>query len=428
MRPRTVLRVLRDNPAFARLFAAQLISFAGDWLATVALLGLALELSGSAAVTSLVLVLQNGPFFLVAPFAGAVADRFDRRTIMVAADLARVVVCVGFLVARDPATLWIAFACAAFLAIGAAFFDPASSASVPNLVAPGDLAPALAMGGAAWGTMLAVGAATGGLIVAALGRDIAFIVDGASFLVSALLIASIRVPFQRRHGGPRTGTAPLGLAGARSAVAETVRLARGSRTVAAYLTTKVTFGVGTGVLVFLAVFGHDLLGGGDAGIGILFAARGVGALIGPFLAVRWAGTDDRKVLRAISVALVVYPVAYALLPLAPALLVGALCVAVAHLGGGAEWTLSSYGLQRSVRDEVRGRVLAIDYAMATAAIASSELFAGWLSTIVGPVGALWTMTALLGVAGAAWILWTRPLRRPAGPSGGPGTAGSTLAS
>ena len=64
---------------------------------------------------------------------------------------------------------------------------------------------------------------------------------------------------------------------------------------------------------------------------------------------------------------------------APALLVGAVCVACAHLGGGAEWTLSSYGLQRSVRDEVRGRVLAIDYAMATAAIATSELFAGWLA-------------------------------------------------
>ena len=108
-----------------------------------------------------------------------------------------------------------------------------------------------------------------------------------------------------------------------------------------------------------------------------------------------------------------------MLPLAPALLVGAVCVACAHLGGGAEWTLSSYGLQRSVRDEVRGRVLAIDYAMATAAIATSELFAGWLSTITGPVGALWTMTALLGVAGTAWIIWTRPLRRAVPPGGGP---------
>ena len=81
-----------------------------------------------------------------------------------------------------------------------------------------------------------------------------------------------------------------------------------------------------------------------------------------------------------------------------------------------------------MRDEVRGRVLAIDYAMATAAIATSELFAGWLSTVTGPVGALWTMTALLGIAGCAWIAWTRPLRRaPAEGPGAGGGAGTTLA-
>ncbi|MFO1538858.1 MAG: MFS transporter [Chloroflexota bacterium] len=429
MDPRPWLRVFRDNPAFARLYLAQIISFAGDWLATVALLGLALELTGSAAVGSLVLVIQNLPFFLVAPFAGAVADRFDRRTVMIVADLARAAVCLGFLFADDPATLWIAFVCAAALAVGAAFFDPAVGAALPNLVAPGDLGRALALGGAAWGTMLAIGAAGGGLIVAAFGRDLAFLVNAGSFLVSAVLLFGIRIPFPGRHGPASAAgraRAPGGLAGARSAIAETVRLARGSRTVSAYLTTKVTFGVGTGVLVFLALFGSERFGAGDAGIGILFAARGVGAVLGPIVAVRWAGTDDRRVLRAIAIALVVYPVSYALLPLAPVLALGALCVACAHLGGGAEWTLSSYGLQRAVPDEIRGRVLSVDFALATLAIALSELFAGWLSTVVEPVIALWIMTGLLGVAGIAWIAWTRPLRRaPALPSG-PGGAGTTL--
>jgi len=422
--PRPFLRVLRDNPAFTRLYLAQIISFAGDWLATVALLGLALELTGSAAVTSLVLVLQNGPFFLVAPFAGAVADRFDRRTVMIVADLARVGVCFGFLLARDGGTLWIAFLCAALLAVGAAFFEPASSAAMPNLVAPGDLGKAVALGGAAWGTMLAIGAAVGGLIAATFGRDVAFLVNALTFLASALLVASIRLPFQGARGRGRGGAegAPGGFAGARSSISVTLALARSSRTVAAYLTTKVTFGVGTGVLIFLAVFGGSRLGADEAGIGVLFAARGVGALLGPILAVRWAGTDDRRALTAIAIALVLYPVAYALLPLAPALLVAFVFVVVAHLGGGAEWTLSSYGLQRSVRDEVRGRVLSVDYALATASIAISQLVAAGLSTVLGEVPALWTMCALLGLAGAAWIAWTRPLRRreprPPGPSGG----------
>src|SRR3712207_6755088 len=100
------IALLRRNSAFRRLYAAQLVSFAGDWFATVALLGLALELSGSAAVASLVLVLQTGGFALLAPFAGALADRVDRRKMLIWADLARVPVCLGFLLARTPDTLW----------------------------------------------------------------------------------------------------------------------------------------------------------------------------------------------------------------------------------------------------------------------------------------------------------------------------------
>ena len=79
MRLAPYLRLLRENPAFARLYTAQLISFGGDWFATVALLGLSLELTGSSALAALVLVLQTGGFALTAPLAGTLADRFDRR-------------------------------------------------------------------------------------------------------------------------------------------------------------------------------------------------------------------------------------------------------------------------------------------------------------------------------------------------------------
>ena len=112
------------QPAFTRLYAAQLISFAGDWFATVAMLGLALELTGSPAVASLLLVVQTGAFALASPIAGVLADRFDRRRLMVMADLARVPVALAFLLARDPDTLWIAFVAAALLSFGAAVFEP----------------------------------------------------------------------------------------------------------------------------------------------------------------------------------------------------------------------------------------------------------------------------------------------------------------
>ena len=194
MRLRRYLHLLRGNPDFSRLFAAQLISFAGDWFATVAILGLALELTGSPVIASLALVIQTGAFAVASPLAGVLADRLDRRRLMVAADLARVPVALSFLLARDPGTLWIAFVALALLSFGAAVFEPTSSASLPNLVEPDELGEANVLIGSAWGTMLAVGAALGGLVAAAFGRDVAFVVN-------ARLV--------RRLGAPDRGDPPL---------------------------------------------------------------------------------------------------------------------------------------------------------------------------------------------------------------------------
>ena len=159
MRVRPYLDLLRRNRSFSRLYTAQLISFAGDWFATVAILGLTLDLTGSPAVASLVIVVQTGAFAIASPIAGVLADRYDRRRLMVLADLARVPVALAFLLARDPGTLWIAFAAAALLSLAAAVFEPTSSAALPNLVDEDDLAEANVLIGSAWGTMLAVGAA-----------------------------------------------------------------------------------------------------------------------------------------------------------------------------------------------------------------------------------------------------------------------------
>lgn len=410
--PRPTLGLIVRNPDFGRLYVAQLVSFAGDWFATVALLGLALEVTGSSAVASLVLVLQSGPFFLASPIAGMLADRFDRRRLMIGADLARIVVCLGFLLARDASSLWIALACVALLSVGAAVFEPTSSASLPNLVDAADLATANTLSSAAWGTMAAIGAAMGGVVAAALGRDAAFMVDAASFAVSAVLIMGVRRSFSEKRADHLATGAPLGLAGLRVAASETLDLARSSRTVAALLVTKTTFGAGMGVLALLAVFGQGVFGAGEVGIGALFAARGLGALVGPFVARAFAGTDDRGIIRAISIAIGVFIVGYAALPLAPALAVAAVCVFIAHLGGGAQWMLSSWGLQRAVPDQVRGRVLSFDYAAVTLATTISTIVAGGLAVTAGAVATLYVMIGVVALTGGLWLVWTRPLRRP----------------
>lgn len=412
-------RLLRNNPDFTRLYVAQLISFGGDWFATVALLGLALDLTGSSAVASLVLVLQTGPFFLVSPIAGILADRFDRRLLLISADVVRAVVALGFLLARDASTLWIAFVCVGLLSAGAAFFEPTSSASLPNLVDEEDLPAANALIGAAWGTMLAVGAALGGVVAGVLGRDAAFLLNGVSFAASALLILGIHRSF-RAPREPAAGTgsdeasSPDGLGSLRGAVTETAALVRSSRMVGALLVTKATFGVGMGVVLLLAVFATDVFRAGDTGIGILFAARGLGALVGPFVGRRRMTGDDAGLLAVIALALGAFLLGYALLPLAPTIALAAACVFMAHLGGGAQWTMSSYGLQRAVPDAIRGRVFSFDYALVLMATTISTLVAGILTGIIGSAATLYVLLGAAAVSGVLWLAWTRPLRAASG--------------
>ncbi|HEX5578168.1 MAG TPA: MFS transporter, partial [Candidatus Limnocylindria bacterium] len=385
MRVRPYLDLLRHNPAFTRLYSAQLISFAGDWFATVAILGLALELTGSPAVASLLLVVQTGAFAVASPIAGILSDRFDRRRLMVAADLARVPVALSFLLAGDPGTLWIAFVAAALLSFGAAVFEPTSSAALPNLVDEDELGEANVLIGSAWGTMLAVGAALGGAVAAILGRDAAFVINAASFGASALLVVGIHRSFSRSGAEvPHHERPSGGLRGIGESLVLVVRFARGNRTLAALLLSKTTFGVGTGVIVMLAILGRDVYHAGDAGIGLFFAARGMGALLGPFLARSVVGLTDRGLLLGIGGSFVAWAIGYVLLPLAPLLWIAWLCVFVAHLGGGAQWMLSSYGLQRASPDQIRGRVFSFDYGLVTITIAISFLIAGALAETLPP--------------------------------------------
>lgn len=413
MDPRAYLSLLRRNPAFARLYVAQLLSFGGDWFATVALLGLALEFTDSTTVASLVLVLQTAPFFLASPYAGVLADRVDRRKLLIASDVGRAVVALGFLLARDASTLWIALVCVALLSVGAAFFEPTATASLPNLVEKEDLPAANALIGAAWGTMLAVGAGLGGLVAGLVGRDAAFLVNALSFAVSALLIWQVRGSFKAPLSAEEAAgvEAAGGMGGMRRSLSETLALVRRSPIVGALLMTKTTFGVGMGVILLLAVFAEEVFDAGDAGIGLLFAARGAGALMGPLIARRYMTDAGGGLLRMIGIALGAFVLGYAVLPASPTILLAAVCVFTAHLGGGAQWSLSSYGLQVAVADRLRGRVFSFDYALVLMATTVSTIASGILAELFGPVVTLYALMAAVALAGILWLLWTRPLRR-----------------
>jgi predicted MFS family arabinose efflux permease len=404
---RASLELLRRNADFRRLYVAQLISFGGDWFMTVALFGLVHMLTGSAIFVALTITVPQLAFFLLSPVGGALADRLDRRRLMIVADLARACLCLPLLLVGSRDQVWLVFVLQASISAFEACFEPASSAAIPNVVDPEDLAAANSLVGSAWGTMLAVGAAAGGVVVTLFGRDAAFVGNSVSFLLSAWLLWRVRRAFSERRDEHAQHPGIL------EATRETAAYARRDHRVLALLGVKAGFGLAAGVLVLIAVFATDVFKEGDLGIGLLMASRGVGALIGPFLGRAIAGPDDRRLFSAIGLALAAFGGSYMVFGLSPSLLVAAPIVLCAHLGGGAQWTLSTYGLQRITPDRIRGRIFAFDYALVTLSLGISSFVAGWLADTLGPRP---TVIGLGGVAlawcGTWWVL-TRDIRRVA---------------
>jgi len=398
------LQLLRRNRDFTLLYTGTLISLGGDWFLTVALLDLVLQLTGSATLASLMLLCQSLPIFIFTPLAGHVIDRVDRRKLMIAMDVIRTGACLLPLLARTPALLPFAYAGVIVISIGSAYFEPAAQAALPNLVSSDELAPANVLMGSTWGTMLAVGAGIGGVVTMRFGRDVSFVVDSFSFLASAAILWIMRTPFSEdktlRHEQPRFV----------ESIRETVAYARAHPRVLALLASKGGYGLGAGVVALLSVFGKAVFKAGAFGIGMLFAARGVGALLGPF-AIRALSDRDETQYRLITASVLLFGIGYAALGFSATLAVGAFAIFLAHLGGGAQWLTSTYGLQREVPDFIRGRVFAADYGFVTLTMSISSVAAGVLSDRFGPATATIATASVSILWALFWGAWTWRLWR-----------------
>jgi MFS family permease len=398
------VRLFRNNRDFRLLYIATLISLAGDWFHTVALLDLVLELTSSATLASLVIVLQSLPVFIATPFAGALIDRVDRRKLMIATDLVRCAAALLPLLTHNVETLIFSYIGVSIISAGVAYFDPAAQAALPNMVSKEELGPANVLIGSTWGTMLAVGAGLGGLVTMYFGRNVAFVVDALTFLVSAWLVWRIRVNFSEASTIERVHPPLI------ESMRETFRYARAHPRVLALLGSKGGFGIGGGVSALLGVFGREIFRAGASGIGILYAARGVGALAGPFL-VRWMSRSDDEQYRKIALCGAIFGTGYIGLAWSPTLAIGALCVCLAHIGGGAQWLTSTYGLQREVPDYIRGRVFSVDYAFVTLTMGISGLVAGVAADRFGVVAATVGVASLSIVWSVVWGVGTWRLWR-----------------
>ena len=392
--------LLRTNADVRRLWGGTLVSLFGDWFNTLALYRLVLDLTGSETALGGVFLTKLLPLALASPVAGVLADRLDRRKLMIGADLVRAAIVLGFLLVRDAGDLWLLYALASAQIAVSAAFTPAKNAVLPVITKEGELLTANALLSATWSVMLAVGAAAGGPVVDAFGTDVVFWLDAGTYLVSAVFIARIRLPART----PDRGTGGVVRAGL-GQIVEGWRYLRERPAVGRIAFAKATWAVGGGGLVLaLALIGDRLFpSAGTTGIGVLFAARGLGTGLGPVLA-RSLFRDARRWPAVLGACVVVSAVAYAGVAVAGDVRWAIVALVVlAHAASGANWVLSTTLLQDRAEDRYRGRVFATDWLLVTLVQSVSIVATSLLLESGLGVGAV--VLGLAVVEGGAGVLW-----------------------
>jgi MFS family permease len=399
---RQTVDLVRGNRAYRHLWTAQAVSLAGDWFTLIALAVLvSRDTGGSGLAVSTLVLAQILPWVVVGPWSGVLADRFDRRLLLVASDLVR----AGIVLALIPAassgrTPWVIGLALLHFTVSSVF-EPARSALVPRLVAPAQLVAASTLSSVTWSVMLAVGGIVGGSALALVGMTGAFTIDSTSFLVSAALIGSIpaAVAQPRRVEDPPPD-------GCRAGLGEGLRWARAHPATSATLMIKVMNGVAV-VDTFMVLYGTRLYPFGSNGarsMGLVFASFGVGAFAGPALLNAFNDGTVRRMRRLVVGGALMMGAGLFILAAAPSLGVACLGVLFRGMGGSATWMLATIILQKSVPDRFLGRMFSLDYAGAhLAAMCFSLAWGLWIDRI-GLRSAVWAAGLVSLLPAVLWAL------------------------
>ncbi len=386
--------VLRNRRDYRRLWVGGIVSHIGDWLAYIAVSVLALELGDGLLAVAMVFLAHTLPTAFLAPVAGNIADRFDRRQILVLTSCAQGLVTFAMVWAAATSALWTLQGMLVLRVSLAALFEPARSAAVPRLVARDEIETANVLSGATWSVVFALGVASGGLLSALFGPTLAIALDALTFFISAALLSGLPAlpPERRERSASALGSPQLRTAWRR------IRLDPGL-TEAVLGKAPLAF-AGGGAWVLLNQLSNEVALAGSAALmlGLIHGVRGIGTGVGPMLTLRigrahprlvWAGAAWAAFLGVIGFALSSQPVWLLLF------------AALWGMGSGANWVLTSARRQLRIEDAFQGRAAAIDALSMTVAQSLSALFGALLAEwLREPRAAAWLG---VGLGMTSWV-------------------------
>ena len=439
----TYRELLACNADFRRLWTGQVVSEVGDWLNNIAVLALAIQLAGAGRVGLAVAtyaIARHLPLFIFGPVAGVVVDRVSRRRVMIAADLARALLALGFMLANRWGSLALIYVVGASLFSVSAFFNAAKRASIPNLVGPTEeLLAANSLSASTTAATIAVGSALGGVVATALGRDTVFVLNALTFLASAEMIRRIRRPVSRepRAGnvGDESRRASTSITTARRApltayfkdFREGLRYVRRDRVLAAVFVVAAGWGLGNGAARALySLFGASLgeqaaarWGASvravaerptDFGISVLFVAMGLGGVLGAPLARRFNRGAVEGLGARMGRSLTLDGCGLLLFSLTPNLFGAAALLVAREMNFAIWWTAQQTLLMRRTEDAFAGRVFASYETLTTLMMVGSMLVSGAAADRVGMRAVAAGGGTVIMLSGLLWFALRRQSR------------------
>ena len=371
------VRLVRENKTYRQFWLAAFISMFGEWFNTIALFLLILKYTDSELLLGILMAVRMGCFALMQPFFGLLADRVNRKKLMIITNILQMFLALVFIAVDGPEDMWWMFLCSGAMMAMHGLYVTAERAALPNIVRSEDLTTANALDSATWSTALCLGAFAGGLVVSEFGVNVAFVIDSVTFLIGTILLIPLTVPqtFDKASSGSIISSAFKDIWIGQKRIKSDPRLFR-------IIFAKTSWNIAGGGLagVFLVLAGNDIeFVGAALGFGIFFFARGVGTGIGPILARRMFKNSE-KWPRLIGLLIMVSGLFYLLVgfSLNGPLLVTLALVTLAHTASGGNWVLSTVLTQQWVEDEMRGRVFSTDMLLLSLGQLVSTISAGFL--------------------------------------------------
>lgn len=390
---RSYVRVIQCNPGFRLLWYAQIVSQLGDWFAIVALFALLHRLTGSGQAISGLFIAQFLPTITVGLWAGAVVDRWPRKAVLIVTSFGRALLAASYLLVREPQHAWFIYVATILIGIFTTFFEPARMASIPMVVRREDLVLTNTLVGATWATVVALGAALGGLVAGVFGIELAILLNVSTYTLAGIFM--MRTPMPAAHW--RSVDLVPGL----RSIAEGLHYVWHRPALLLYTLSKALWSLGGGVLVLLPLFGQRVFPYGVDGavsVGLLYAARGIGAAIGPLVAGVWGSSSLASLRQALGPAILVTACGYAGLSVAPSLVMGLFAVLVAHVGSGVLWAFSTALIQSEAPPHLHGRIFSAEL-VAMILTAALSIYAVGVAADVG-----WAPRMLAFALGGVFVL------------------------